>query len=310
MKGKTIVTAVVLIISMIAVIMAVFQTGIELDKTQHNALMLLVKVALAASIYCIIASELTGNYSQVDRLWSTIPVAYAWIVSFYDGFEWRSLVAAILITLWGIRLSYNFALKGGFSWLPWKGEEDYRWAYLRQDGPLKHPVMWRLFNIFFISFYQMALILYFTLPVLLTINSSGRSFGWLDGVAYSGFVLFLILETTADLQQYRYQTEKNRQIHSGAPVEEKYRRGFIRSGLWAWVRHPNYLAEQMIWLMVYLMGVAATGNWFNWTLGGCVLLVLLFRGSSDFSEKISAGKYPEYSRYQKEVGRFLPKLKF
>lgn len=29
-------------------------------------------------------------------------------------------------------------------------------------------------------------------------------------------------------------------------------------------------------------------------------------GSSDFSEKISASKYPGYAEYQRKVGRFLP----
>jgi len=52
--------------------------------------------------------------------------------------------------------------------------------------------------------------------------------------------------------------------------------------------------------------VAATGRWVNWSLAGGLLLVLLFLGSSDFSEKISAGKYPEYEGYQKRVPRFIP----
>lgn len=40
-----------------------------------------------------------------------------------------------------------------------------------------------------------------------------------------------------------------------------------------------------------------------------MLLCLLFVGSSDFSEKISAGKYPAYRDYQQRVGRFLPRLR-
>lgn len=33
---------------------------------------------------------------------------------------------AILVNLWGIRLTLNFARKGGYSWKFWEGEEDYR----------------------------------------------------------------------------------------------------------------------------------------------------------------------------------------
>jgi len=48
----------------------------------------------------------------------------------------------------------------------------------------------------------------------------------------------------------------------------------------------------------------------NWTIGGCILLVILFKGSSDFSEELSANKYPAYKDYQKSVPRFIPFLKF
>ena len=33
---------------------------------------------------------------------------------------------------------------------------------------------------------------------------------------------------------------------------------------------------------------------------------MLFQGSTWLTEAISAGKYPEYSEYQKQVGRFIP----
>jgi steroid 5-alpha reductase family enzyme len=43
-------------------------------------------------------------------------------------------------------------------------------------------------------------------------------------------------------------------------------------------------------------------------MAGGLLLLILFQGSADFSENISAGKYSGYKEYQKTVGRFLPKL--
>ena len=308
MKSKTTLTAIILVLSFVLIVFYIVQAGISLSSEQRSVLTLLIKIYLGASIYCIISSEITGNYSQVDRLWSTIPIVYAWVASNCDDFGWRSVIAAVLITLWGIRLSYNFALKGGFSWLPWKGEEDYRWAYLRKDSILSNIWVWRLFNVFFISLYQMGLILYFTLPVVLTVGNSGRAFNIIDGIAIAGFLFFLGIETLADIQQFKFQKEKYRRIESGEELGSVYGRGFIRSGLWAYMRHPNYMGEQMIWAMVYLLGVAASGLWINWTIGGFILLVLLFWGSSDFSEKISSGKYPEYKNYQSEVGRFFPRI--
>jgi steroid 5-alpha reductase family enzyme len=76
------------------------------------------------------------------------------------------------------------------------------------------------------------------------------------------------------------------------------------------VRHPNYAMEQAVWIAFYGFSVIATGEWINWSMAGCVLLVILFKGSSDFSEAISAEKYPEYKTYQKNVPRFVPFTKF
>jgi steroid 5-alpha reductase family enzyme len=74
------------------------------------------------------------------------------------------------------------------------------------------------------------------------------------------------------------------------------------------MRHPNYTAEQSMWVVFYLFSIAATGEWLNWTVAGCVLLIILFQGSANFSEGLSAEKYPKYKEYMERVGRFLPKL--
>jgi len=87
---------------------------------------------------------------------------------------------------------------------------------------------------------------------------------------------------------------------------EKELKGFIDTGLWGVVRHPNYAAEQAIWIVFYFFSVAATGRWINWSVMGAILLVLLFLGSSNFSESISSGKYPEYVEYKRHIPRFIP----
>jgi steroid 5-alpha reductase family enzyme len=64
--------------------------------------------------------------------------------------------------------------------------------------------------------------------------------------------------------------------------------------------------EQSIWIIFYFFSVISTGEWINWSVAGCLLLVILFKGSSDFSEELSAKKYPEYKKYQKKTPRFIP----
>ena len=157
---------------------------------------------------------------------------------------------------------------------------------------------------FFISAYQMGLVLLTTLPALRVLGTTSE-LGLFDALLAIFILGFIYIEYLADQQQYDYQTEKYKQRSEGK-IDPFYKVGFVHTGLWAYMRHPNYMAEQAIWIVFYFFSVIATGHWINWTITGGLLLVLLFKGSSDFSESISEEKYPEYKRYIKTVGRFLP----
>ena len=58
-------------------------------------------------------------------------------MAYMSGFAPRQTLAASLVTVWGIRLTFNFARKGGYSWKFWEGEEDYRWAIVRRNPIFK-----------------------------------------------------------------------------------------------------------------------------------------------------------------------------
>jgi protein-S-isoprenylcysteine O-methyltransferase Ste14 len=91
--------------------------------------------------------------------------------------------------------------------------------------------------------------------------------------------------------------------------QEDLDRGFVVTGLWSWSRHPNFFAEQAIWVVVYQWGCWTSGVVYNWTFVGAMAYLLLFQQSTDLTEKITAGKYPDYKEYQQRVGRFVPRLK-
>jgi steroid 5-alpha reductase family enzyme len=212
-------------------------------------------------------------------------------------------------TIWGIRLTYNFHRRGGYSLRFWEGEEDYRWEVLRKNPLLQNRVVWTLFNFFFISLYQHGLLMLITLPMIVVIGSDAVALGMADVAIAVLFVGLVVYETIADQQQWNYQNEKYRLRNAGLPLNEKYARGFLTEGLWNLSRHPNYFAEQSIWVVFYMFSVVATGSWFNWTICGAVLLVMLFQGSANFSEGITAEKYPLYKKYQSLVPKFLPLFK-
>lgn len=257
-------------------------------------------------------SEVTRNYSQVDKLWSLVPPVYAWYYAVSSAWDPRLMLMAVLVSLWGMRLTFNFWRRGGYSWPPWSGDEDYRWAVLRKNKLLKRRWIWTLFNFFFISIYQHVILFLITLPCLFAAESSRIPLNALDFVAALLFLAFLGIETLADEQQYTFQTEKHRLIHLHKNKKETlrgdYKLGFCTKGLFSFVRHPNFASEQAQWIVFYFFSVAATENWLNLSGIGAVLLVLLFQGSTAFTEKITLGKYPAYANYKRKVPRFIPNL--
>lgn len=300
-------TILILIATLAALPVVAFYYDQALLPEQWQALKTMFGLMAVVAFACFVTSEITRNCSQVDKLWSIMPLVYVWYFAAQGGYHPRLLLMALLVTLWGLRLSYNFARRGGYHWIPWKGEEDYRWSVLRKTPQLQGRLAWAAFNLFFISFYQQTLVLLFTLPIIVAWQGNAAPLGLFDLLLAGIFIALLVVETIADQQQYDFQTEKYRRIAAGETLTGDYARGFRTTGLWGKARHPNYAAEQSIWLCYYLFSVAATGRWLNWSLTGAVLLMLLFLGSADFSEKISAGKYPKYKDYQRRVPRFWPK---
>ena len=159
-------------------------------RTDPLLFALAVCAVLAAA--CWLVSVLTDNYSQVDRLWSLAPPLYACHFAARAGWvDQRLNVIALLVVLWGGRLTYNFARKGGYRW----HAEDYRWPELRQR---LGPVWFQLLNATFVAPYQNLLLLLIVLPASVAWQARGTPLNALDAAAAVAFVLLLIGETVAD----------------------------------------------------------------------------------------------------------------
>ena len=231
-------------------------------------------------------SVITKEYSWVDRIWSIAPLAYGWIYASESGSP-RVTVMAVLITLWGARLTFNFARKGGYA----KGGEDYRWPILRER---MSPVLYQIFNIFFIVIFQNALIWGMTIPAAFA--GVNNDFTATDIGFTALFLGFLAFETLADQQQWNFHQAKKAGKASG----------FMQKGLFSVSRHPNFFAEQAQWWVLYFWAAATVGSLINWWIVGAAVLSALFAGSLRFTEEISASKYPEYKEYQKRVSALIP----
>jgi steroid 5-alpha reductase family enzyme len=259
-----------------------------------NALVVAVWIAVGSCALVWVASLITKDTSWVDRIWSIVPVVYVWVFAASAGFaDARLDVMAVIVTIWGARLTFNFARKGGYS-----GMEDYRWAVLRAR---MKPWQFQLFNFFFITIYQNVILLLIALPAFTAYENRTRLTP-LDVVLALLFVAFTLGETVADQQQWNFHGRKKAEQDAGRNPHPR----FLQSGLFRFSRHPNFFFEQAQWWVLFFIGASAAGSILQWTVAGPFLLTVLFIGSTIFTENISKSKYPEYAEYQRRTSAVIP----
>jgi steroid 5-alpha reductase family enzyme len=254
-----------------------------------------LSLAALSAAFAWIASLVTGDTSWVDREWSLVPFVYTWVFALAAGLaSTRLVLMAVLATIWGVRLTFNFARKGGYS-----GVEDYRWAVLRGS-----MTAWRfqLFNLFFIVLYQNALLVLIALPAWTAYEHRAEPLGPLDLALAALFLAATLGETIADQQQWDFHKAKGALIEAGATPDPP----FCTTGLFRLSRHPNFFFEQAQWWIFFLVGASAASSLVQWTIVGPILLSALFVGSTRFTEQISASKYPSYARYQETTSAVIP----
>jgi len=262
-----------------------------------------VQFCVFLSLVAFLVGELTGNVSQVDRWWSLSPTCFIGITCWFNPSP-RLLLMLLLASLWSVRLTWNFWRRGGYSWPLWSGHEDYRWVYVRKWPVLNTSLGWSLFNLIFISIYQNFLLLGTVAPSFVVAASGNKDLNVIDVLAAISFITCFILETYADNQQEDFQNSK-KMLLKNKEQQKPFDQGFISWGLFSISRHPNYLAEQSLWVIFYFFSVAASGVLFNITLIGSLALILLFQGSTALSESITGGKYKKYQEYCQTTPRFI-----
>lgn len=249
----------------------------------------------AVAALCWLLSVASREYSWVDRVWSLLPPLYVAWFAHQTGFtDPRLVVMTALSGLWGARLTFNFARKGGYA----PGGEDYRWAELRKR---MRPWQFALFNLFFIAGFQNALLFLIAYPAWYALLGRDVPWGPLDTVATLLFLALLLGETIADEQQWRFYRARKARADRGEPGPR-----FLTRGLFRLSRHPNFFCEISMWWAFYLFSVASGHGWLNPSIAGAVLLTALINGSTAFTEQISRSKYPEYADYQRTTSRLIP----
>ncbi len=234
-----------------------FAVGLGIEVQHPISVAFWADVAGTVAIFAF--SLAFRNSSLYDAYWSVapLPIAFYWAMrpELAEVSPIRLAMVLPLVVLWGVRLTWNW-LRG------WQGlgHEDWRYVHMRQkSGALYWPVS-------FAGIHMMPTLLVFLacLPLYPALAAGREPLGTLDMVAFVVMLGAIWLEARADKQLRRYRD-------SSPPREE-----FLRSGLWAWSRHPNYLGEMGFWWGLGLFGLAANPDWW-WTLAGPLAITLLFR---------------------------------
>lgn len=242
-------------------------------------------VVLGGMVSLWLVSLRTRDVSIVDIFWGLGFVVIVWVAHGLAAAPGsRSLLTAILVSLWGVRL-------GGY--LAWRNRgqgEDYRYAAMRKHYGARFAMV-SLGTVFGL---QAVLMWVVSLPAQAAIAGGDSPLGWLDAVAAFVWAIGLFFESVGDIQLARFKADP---ANRGKVMDR---------GLWAWTRHPNYFGDFCVWWGIGLLGLAS-GAW--WTLVGPALMsVLLMRvsGAALLERGLTKTK-PGYAAYVANTPAFFPR---
>ncbi len=226
--------------------------------------------------------DLTGSLSFI----ATVLLAN-WLAGTPTGNDPRALLLSGMVLIWAVRL-------GSFLFLRVK-----RTGQDRRFNEMKTR-FWR----FLFTWTLGGLWVLMTLAAALAAITSGRSVT-LDWLAWAGFALWLAgfaLEVVADRQKSAFRRDP-------ANAER-----FIRSGVWAWSRHPNYLGEMVLWVGVALVAAPVLQGWQYLTLLSPVFVILLIARISgipllEARAEEKWGQDADYIDYKKTTAVLIPGLR-
>ncbi|HQV28571.1 MAG TPA: DUF1295 domain-containing protein [Thermoflexales bacterium] len=222
--------------------------------------------------------DLTGSLTYVTVI--LIPVLLSPVL------DARSLLVATLVLVWAIRLGsflYRRIHKAG---------KDDRFDELK-------PSFWRFLVVWTI---QALWVTFTAAAALVVLTTSVRK--ELDIFAVLGFLLWaagFALEVVADSQKGKFSAD---------PANKGK---FIRTGLWARSRHPNYFGEIVLWVGVAVIALPVLQGWTWVALISPVFVTLLLTRVSGVPllEKKADKKWggqADYEAYKKNTPVLIPKL--
>jgi steroid 5-alpha reductase family enzyme len=197
----------------------------------------------------------------------------------------RAIILSAMVLIWAIRL-------GSFLFFRIRAAgEDRRFRQLKTS-----------FSRFLLAWTLQGLWVTFTLAAALAALTSEVKIE-VGGFALVGVVIWLIgfgIEVLSDWQKSQFK----------ANTANKDR--FIKSGLWAWSRHPNYFGEIMLWIGVAIVTIPILRGWQWLTMISPLFIILQLTRISgipmlEARAEEKWGGQPDYEAYKASTPVLIPK---
>jgi steroid 5-alpha reductase family enzyme len=221
--------------------------------------------------------DLTGSITYLTV------TAVALVLS--DNLDARAVIVAAMVAVWALRL-------GSFLFRRVRRDgRDGRFDRIKTD-PLRFFMSWTLQGLWVLLTSAAAL-------AIIT-GTERRELGWAAIVGIVVWTAGFASEVIADQQKSVF---KKNPANDGR---------FIKSGLWAWSRHPNYFGEITLWIGIAIMAVPVLSGW-RWAMliSPIFVVLLLTRVSGIPMLEVRAekrwGEEAEYQEYTSRTPVLIPR---
>lgn len=221
-----------------------------MPQETHFALKLLV-ADIAATVFVFVFGAILKNASVYDPYWSVQPIVITSAFFYQHGYSAAGLFLIVAIALWGVRLTANWAYT--FRNLT---RQDWRYTMLGERTGKWYPLV----NFFGIHLFPTLVVYACVLPAVFVITEK-PAFNAFGIIFFAVSVLATVLQTVADIEMHIYRENRSQP--------------FIRTGLWKYSRHPNYLGEILMWWGVALYAFVLTLRWYLLIGAACNTIMFL-----------------------------------
>lgn len=241
--------------------------------------LLIADVVATAVVFAF--SLIFKNASVYDPYWSVQPIVIVVAISFKVKFTLITFLILLVVCLWGIRLTANWAYT--FHGLKY---QDWRYTMLNEKTKSFYPI------INFVGIHLVpTLVVYLAVMPAVTVLLLNPKFNALSLIGTAISLVAVSLQTVSDIEMHKYRKNKTTT--------------FIRVGLWKYSRHPNYLGEILMWWGVGIFALINTAfNW--WTLTGAIVNTLLFVFVSIPMAENKQSQKEGFQEYKRQTHVLLP----